>query len=96
MTIHTDTFPLVVQQAANNPSFVLDISILNGRGIVHLCNKDAPHHLSARIDITQLFTEGQIRNLAKDGSKIVKINLIDTVTFKHLLERLALRDPVIL
>jgi hypothetical protein len=96
MTIHTDTFPLVVQQAANNPAFSLDINILNGKPFVYLCNKEEHSHLSAIFDITLLFTESQLRSLAKDGKRRIKINLIDNSTFKHLLERLAPRDSVLL
>lgn len=95
MTIHTDTFPLVCQHAANNPHLAMHVQIKNGNLRAEMFNLTEDAVKAARLDVSCLFTEKQLAHLSRLPQP-VKINLVDNRTFKHLLERLHPGEGVML
>ncbi len=86
MTIHTDTFPLVCQQAANNPTLSIIVTVRDNRYCAH-ASRFSGKPDEVRLDVTALFTERELAKLATRPQPI-KLNVLSSFTFKHLLERL--------
>lgn len=94
MTIHTNTFPLQLQHAANTPSLLLTVSVVHGKYSAYLYRKDKPEHKD-HVNCTALFTESQLSRIVYMPQPI-RINLIDNDSFKHMLDCLSPKDPILL
>lgn len=97
MTIHTNTFPLVLQQAANTPCLYIELRKESGVLMPYLCRTQslgAPCEEGFGVNIAGLLTSNQIAKLALLPQP-VKINLIDNASFKHMLECISPREPVL-
>ncbi len=89
MTIHTNTFPLVLQQAANTPTLSLMCTVREGKQVVLLFSGEQPG-----IDITSVLPLSAILKLAMLPQP-VKINLVSNRDFKHMLECITPREPIL-
>lgn len=94
MTIHTDTFPLVCQHIANSPQLTLSAKVIDNKIHIFLHGSHGPTFEG--VDITQCLPASGIRETILTKELPIKINLIDNATFKHILERLAPKQPVLI
>lgn len=96
MSLITDTFALSCQQAASNPLFSIHATVENGAMKYYLVNANDTTK-PVKVDITEAVSIiPPTTRKCIEACTITPLTILSNQDFKRLLDRLTLRDKVII